>query len=87
MLIPLYSFSLFVPTILGGMGYEGTKAQLLSVPPYAVAACNVIFNGWLGDRTKKRGYLNMVSALIGMLGFVMLLSTSDIHVQYGRSDQ
>lgn len=38
-LCPLYAFSLFLPTILAGMGYSGTRAQLLSVPPYAVAAC------------------------------------------------
>jgi hypothetical protein len=29
-LMPLYAFSLFLPTILAGMGYAGTKAQLLS---------------------------------------------------------
>lgn len=27
--MPLYAFSLFLPTILAGMGYEGTRAQLL----------------------------------------------------------
>merc|ERR1712072_1258570 len=32
-LCPLYAFSLFLPTILAGMGYKGTHAQLLSVPP------------------------------------------------------
>lgn len=81
-LIPLYSFSLFVPTILGGMGYEGTTAQLLSVPPYAVAACNVIFIGWLGDRYKKRGILNMITLVIGITGFIMLIASPSQRVQY-----
>jgi hypothetical protein len=36
--MPLYAFSLFLPTIVSELGYKTTKAQLLSVPPYAVAA-------------------------------------------------
>lgn len=44
-LCPLYAFSLFLPTILNGMGYEGAEAQLLSVPPYAVAATMTILIG------------------------------------------
>jgi hypothetical protein len=33
----LYAFSLFLPTIIKNMGYATTKAQLMSVPPYAFA--------------------------------------------------
>src|SRR4051812_34245300 len=36
--MPLYAFSLFLPTIIAQMGYKSTKAQLMSVPPYACAA-------------------------------------------------
>ncbi len=36
--MPLYAFSLFLPTIISELGYSSTKAQLLSVPPYAAAA-------------------------------------------------
>jgi nitrate/nitrite transporter NarK len=81
-LCPLYAFSLFLPTILGGMGYSGTHAQLLSVPPYAVAACCTILVGWIGDRTKKRGYLNMATVSVGIMGFIMLISTKNPTVQY-----
>jgi hypothetical protein len=71
-LMPLYAFSLFLPTILAGMGYAGTRAQLLSVPPYAVAATMTIIVGWLGDRTRQRGILNMIVVVIGIIGFVMV---------------
>lgn len=81
-LCPLYAFSLFVPTILGGLGYEGTTAQLLSVPPYAAAAVNVLFIGWVGDRTRKRGICNIICAGVGATGFVMLISTGNPDVQY-----
>ena len=81
-LCPLYCFSLFLPTILLSMGYEGTKAQLLSVPPYAVAATMTVIVGWVADRTKWRGYCNMVVSLTGCVGFAMLLATKNVHVQY-----
>jgi hypothetical protein len=80
--IALYAFSLFLPTILAGLGYAGTHAQLLSVPPYACAAAVTVFTGWLADKTKCRGYCNMAVAALGITGFVMLISTPNPHVQY-----
>ncbi|KAH4284805.1 hypothetical protein HBH64_239740 [Parastagonospora nodorum] len=81
-LCPLYCFSLFLPTILLAMGYKGTQAQLLSVPPYAVAATVTVIIGWIADKTKWRGYCNMVISFIGCIGFAMLLATDNPHVQY-----
>ncbi|KAF2713287.1 bodown198 [Pleomassaria siparia CBS 279.74] len=81
-LCPLYSFSLFLPTILLGMGYKDTKAQLMSVPPYAVAAAMTVFVGWFADRTRWRGYANMAVSFMGCIGFAMLLASSNVHVQY-----
>ncbi|KAF2194240.1 MFS general substrate transporter [Zopfia rhizophila CBS 207.26] len=81
-LCPLYSFSLFLPTILLGMGYKGTTAQLMSVPPYAAAAAMTVFIGFLSDRTKWRGYCNMAVSFTGCVGFAMLLSTTNVAVQY-----
>jgi len=37
----LYAFSLFLPSIISALGYSSTKAQLLTVPPYAVACLMV----------------------------------------------
>lgn len=80
--MPLYAFSLFLPTIVAGMGYKGTHAQLLTVPPYAVAAVLTVFVGWLADRTQQRGICNMVVVTFGVVGFIMLLASEDPHVQY-----
>ncbi|KAH7002669.1 major facilitator superfamily domain-containing protein [Ilyonectria destructans] len=81
-LVPLYAFSLFLPTILRGMGYQGTHAQLMSVAPYAAAATVTVAIGFLADRTRWRGYLNMVTVTVGIAGFLMLISTSNPKVQY-----
>lgn len=81
-LCPLYAFSLFLPTILRGMGHTGTKAQLLSVPPYAVAAVCTVSVGFIADRTRYRGYCNIATVIVGIVGFAMLLATSSPSVQY-----
>ncbi|KXT12062.1 hypothetical protein AC579_1862 [Pseudocercospora musae] len=81
-LCPLYAFSLFLPTILAAMGYKGTHAQLLSVPPYAGAAAMTIFIGWLADRTKQRGICNMVTVTMSIVGFSMLIGSQTPHIQY-----
>lgn len=80
--LPLYSFSLFLPTILRGMGYAGTHAQLLTVPPYACAAAVTVIVGWLADQTRVRGYYNMLVATIGVVGFAMLIASANPHTQY-----
>lgn len=80
--MPLYSFSLFLPTILAGMGYAGTHAQLLSVPPYAVAAALTILVGWFADKTRWRGYCNMVTVSIGLIGFSMLIGSQNPKIKY-----
>ncbi|KAI5308774.1 hypothetical protein KEM55_004900, partial [Ascosphaera atra] len=87
---PLYAFSLFLPTIINEIvsdsnlseGYTNTEAQLMSVPPYAVAAVATIAVGFIADRTKQRGICNMVFALIGIAGFIMLLASQKPHVKY-----
>jgi sugar phosphate permease len=83
--MPLYAFSLFLPTIVKNMGggkYSATKSQLLSVPPYACAAVLTIAIGFIGDRTKQRGLCNILVSLIGVAGFAMQLATVNPHIQY-----
>jgi MFS family permease len=81
-LCPLYSFSLFLPTIIEGLGYSGTRAQLLTVPPYVVAAVLTLVVGYLADRTGQRGLFNIGCVLVAATGFIMLIGTSNHDVQY-----
>jgi MFS family permease len=69
----LYAFSLFLPSIIQQLGYSSTKANLLSVPPYAAAAILTVFIGYLADRTSARGWCNIGTSLLGIAGFAMLL--------------
>ncbi|EQL34268.1 hypothetical protein RJZ56_005603 [Blastomyces dermatitidis] len=79
----LYAFSLFVPTIINELvSFSSTQAQLLSVPPYAVAAVLTITVGYIADRTRQRGICNMVVSLFGIAGFSMLLGSQTPAVKY-----
>lgn len=82
--MPLYAFSLFLPTIIKNMGYTATHAQLLTVPPYACAAAVTILVGFLADRFRQRGIFNIIFSLVGIVGFAMLLATPPTkpHIQY-----
>lgn len=78
----MYAFSLFIPTIISGLGYASTEAQLLTVPPYAAAAIATVTIGFVADRTGKRGYCNIGMGCLGIMGFIMLISTGKPGVQY-----
>jgi MFS family permease len=51
----LYSYALFLPTIIRDLGYKNNTAQLMTVPPYIVACFFCISAGWLADRMGTRG--------------------------------
>lgn len=42
---PLYSLSLFLPSIIQGMGFTDLRAQAMSAPPYAIGKLIVCFTG------------------------------------------
>ncbi|KAK3393353.1 major facilitator superfamily domain-containing protein [Podospora didyma] len=82
--MPLYAFSLFLPSIIAGLGWNSTviRAQLMSVPPYAVAALLTVVIGFVADRTRARGLCNILVSLLGVAGFAMLLGSEDPAIQY-----
>lgn len=52
---PLYSISIFLPTIVKGMGYTNETAQLMTVPPYVAGAIACISCGYFADKLGRRG--------------------------------
>ncbi|CAE6450965.1 unnamed protein product [Rhizoctonia solani] len=74
-LIPVYAFSLFLPTIITGLGYSGPQAQLLSVPPYVVACIVTIAVGIYSDKHRLRGPYILGFAPIAVVGYAVLYAT------------
>ncbi|KAG8931893.1 hypothetical protein FRC02_001978 [Tulasnella sp. 418] len=81
-LIPLYAFSLFLPTIVNGLGYAGTHAQLMSVPPYVGGCIATVLIGWYSDKIHVRGPFILGSSVTAIVGYVLLLSSPKPGVGY-----
>ncbi|KAK3291999.1 major facilitator superfamily domain-containing protein [Chaetomium fimeti] len=68
--VPFSSLSLFTPSITAGLGYADLQAQLMTVPPYAVAYVTQIVASYSADRFNARGLHSAGFALIGAVGFM-----------------
>lgn len=73
--VPQFAFSLFLPTIIVGLGYSSLHAQLLTIPPSICGCiCTIIF-GTVSDKIGARGPLLLLGSLLSLVGYVMLLTT------------
>ncbi|EIN14101.1 MFS general substrate transporter [Punctularia strigosozonata HHB-11173 SS5] len=86
---PLFAFSLFTPTIIKeslllnpSIGFEATAANLLSVPVYAWACIVTVGIGMLGDRLGSRGYINLCLFGTGLVGYIILIASSNAALSY-----
>jgi MFS family permease len=61
---PLYSISIFLPSIVAGLGHENETAQLMTVPPYVVGCACTIAGGWLADKHGQRGIYMIFFCLV-----------------------
>lgn len=79
---PIYSFALFLPTIVKNMGYTANNAQLMTVPPYVCACFFTIAASYAADRIQKRGVFLLGFQLVAILGFALLAGSAQASVQY-----
>lgn len=75
-LIPVYAFSLFLPTIINDLGYEAAQAQLLSTPPYIAGCIFTVVIGIVSDKYKSRGPFVCLSTTVGIIGYAILYGTN-----------
>ncbi|KGO44234.1 Major facilitator superfamily domain, general substrate transporter [Penicillium expansum] len=66
--LPGYAYSYFKTVILMGMGFSNTQSQLLSAPPYIIAAFFTYLGGWLTDKYQIRGPVIAVHQLLTAVG-------------------
>ncbi|KAG2363661.1 MFS general substrate transporter [Suillus spraguei] len=79
----LASISAFLPTIIETFGYTNALAQLLTVPPYAVAAIVLCMTSYTSDRIQDRGLAVTGSCAVGAIGYLILLTVpNNVHARY-----
>lgn len=79
---PLYSISIFLPTIVKNLGYDNEMAQLMTVPPYVVACVACITGGYLADKRRERGIFMIFFCVVAIIGYIMLMTSTNNSVKY-----
>lgn len=77
MSLPLYTLSLFLPTIIADLGYSAASAQLLTIPPYALATILTSGIAFLSERIGRRAPFLIAFALLASIGYCILLGNTD----------
>jgi hypothetical protein len=74
MSLPLYTLSLFLPSIIASLGYTAANAQLLTVPPYALATILTVVWAYASEKYKKRAPFAIGSSVLAIIGYIILIT-------------
>lgn len=76
-----------LPTIINSLELGGgpNRAQLLTVPPYAVATVVTVFVAFLSDRLALRGVIMLFTLPIAIIGYGVISQSRQPHVQFGMT--
>ncbi|KAH9479340.1 MFS-type transporter cnsO [Psilocybe cubensis] len=80
--MPLYAFSLFLPSIINQVRFTATPANLLTVPVYTFACIITCGVGFLADRWGRRGYFNVGFTCLGAIGYIILIVSRNAALSY-----
>ncbi|KAL4894758.1 major facilitator superfamily domain-containing protein [Aspergillus ambiguus] len=72
----VYALSLFLPTIIKGLGYSSANAQLLTIPVYAAASISCVVVGYFSDRTSQRSLFILASYMAVFVGYLIAVCPS-----------
>lgn len=75
--LPLYTLSLFLPSIIKSLGYTAARAQLLSVPPYALATVLTVVVAVVSEKLHRRAPFIIGAAITAVVGYAILLGNKD----------
>ena len=81
-IVPLYSLSLFSPTIVQSLGFQSYRAQLMTAPPYAFAFVTTMTTAYFSDRYARRAIFILFWLLISIIGFLILIVVENQGVKY-----
>lgn len=84
-LTDIYSYGIFSPATIKGLGYTAKAAQLWSVIPYAVASVVTVIVALCSDRLRLRGPFMLGTLTIGIVGYAVVgqRHASQMRAKYG----
>ncbi|KAE8227342.1 hypothetical protein CF319_g169 [Tilletia indica] len=79
----LYSISLFIPTLIANLGrWQVWQAQLLSVPPYALAFIVTMTTAHFSFVYRVRGPFIIGAGLLAIVGYIVLMTSPTVGGKY-----
>ena len=85
-LMPINTFSTFLPVIVQDMGYHDIRATLMGVPPFIVGAIGLYIIVYFSDRFWE-SFLHLLAALtLAFLVVVLITSMHGNRLRYGVFD-
>ncbi|KAK0625399.1 major facilitator superfamily domain-containing protein [Bombardia bombarda] len=83
----LYSFGLFLPTIVNDLHItsNANEAQLWSVIPYAVATPVTVFIAFVSDRLKLRGVIMLFTLPVAIVGYAVIANVASAQVRFAMT--
>jgi len=82
MSLPIYTLSLFLPTIIRDLGYTSAQAQLMSTPPYVSAFVFTMAFAVFAEKTRLRAPFIIAGSSLGIVGYIMLITSHRAGVSY-----
>ncbi|RSL51297.1 hypothetical protein CEP54_011491 [Fusarium duplospermum] len=76
------SFNAFFPTLTGTLGFEYVPTLLMSSPPWVFSCIISLINAWHSDRTEEKFWHIVGPICIGIVGFVISMSTLNVAARY-----
>lgn len=83
--VPLQSVALFLPQIVGALGYDKIKTNLYTVAPNIVGACFLLILAFTSDFTRLRFPFIALGFALTFIGFIIYATidvTSELRVAY-----
>lgn len=82
LVIPSYGYAYFAPTIIKFLGYTAWSANEHSIYPWILAWGLTCVLAILSDKTKMRLPFALFSCILAIVGFSMVMASSDYKVKY-----
>lgn len=76
------AFTTFLPLIVEGMGYQGVRATLMSVPPFIVGTAGLIMIVFSSDRFKERSLHTVFGMTLGLIGCIVMATSTNPRLRY-----
>lgn len=85
--VTVQGLAFFAPTVVKAIYPKKSviSQQLYTVPPYIVGAFMCMLLPWISWKTDRRQIIILLSAPLGMIGYIMFLASTNQNVRYGAT--